>query len=124
MEVSETMTIENDDLTRGVTASAPDTEVLDELIDEIVDLEEYAQTNRKPPRARHYRIRIDKKKYEVDVPGMTGRELLTLAGKVPPSNYMVTQKLIGGQTRKIELDQRADFTTPGVERFMTLPLDQ
>ena len=118
------MSNENDKLTQGVTVSAPDTEVLDELIDEIVDLEEYAQANRKPPRARHYRIRIDKKKYEVDVPGMTGRELLTLAGKVPPSNYMVTQKLIGGQTRKIELDQRADFTTPGVERFMTLPLDQ
>ena len=118
------MSNENDKLTQGVTTSAPDTEVLDEPIDEIVDLEEYAQANRKPPRARHYRIRIDKKKYDVDVPGMTGHELLTLASKVPPSNYMVTQKLIGGQTRKIELDQRADFTTPGVERFMTLPLDQ
>lgn len=118
------MANENDKLTQGSTTAASDTEMLDELVDEIVDLEEYAQGNRKPPRARRYRIRIDKKKYDVEVPGMTGRELLTLAGKVPPSNYMVTQKFIGGQTHRIEIDERADFTTPGVERFMTLPLDQ
>ena len=109
------------DAQNDVTLTNPsDTEVLDELI----DLEEYSRANRKPPRARRYLIRIDKKKYEVQVPSMTGRELLTLAGKTPVSNYMITQKLRGGQTYRIELDEAADFTTPGVERFMTLPLDQ
>jgi len=49
---------------------------------------------------------------------------LTLAGKTPVSSYMITQKLRGGQTHRIELDESADFTTLGVERFMTLPLDQ
>src|SRR5687767_14269010 len=106
------------------STNTPETEVLDELIDEIIDIEEYALANRKPPRAHRYRIRIDKTKYEVKVPSMTGRELLTLAGKSPVSNYMITQKLRGGQTHRIELDESADFTTPGVERFMTLPLDQ
>jgi len=106
---------------------AAETELLEEvveLVEEIIDLEECALANRRPPRARRYRIRIDKKKYEVEVLGMTGRELLTLAGKLPPSNYMITQKFRGGQTKRIDLDERADFTTPGVERFMTLPLDQ
>lgn len=93
-------------------------------IDEIVDVEEYGQANRPVPRARRYRIRIDKKKYDVEVSGMTGRELLTLAGKLPPDGYMITEKLHGGQTNRIGLDERADFTKQGVERFMTLPLDQ
>lgn len=118
------MTSENNNQRERETTASPDTNVLDELVDEIVDLEQFAQANRKPPRARRYRIRIDKKKYDVEASGLTGRELLTLAGKLPPTSYMVTQKLRGGQTRKIELDERADFTTPGVERFMTLPLDQ
>lgn len=115
---------QNEINSKTVTTNPPDTAVLDEPIDEIIDLEEYALANRKPPRARRYRIRIDKTKYEVKVPSMTGRELLTLAGKSPVSNYMITQKLRGGQTHRIELDESADFTTPGVERFMTLPLDQ
>ena len=118
------MTSEKNKQSEREATASPDTNVLDELVDEIVDLEECAQANRMPPRARRYRIRIDKKKYDVEASGLTGRELLTLAGKLPPTSYMVTQKLRGGQTRKIELDERADFTTPGVERFMTLPLDQ
>jgi Multiubiquitin len=99
-------------------------EEVKELLEEIVDLEECALANRQPPRARRYRIRIDKQKYEVEVVAMTGRELLTLAGKLPVTNYMISQKFRGGQAKKIGLDEEADFTTPGVERFMTLPLDQ
>lgn len=29
----------------------------------------------------------------------------------------------GGQVKKIDADEKVDFTRPGVERFMTLPLD-
>ena len=36
----------------------------------------------------------------------------------------ISQKLHGGQVKTIGLDEVADFTCPGVERFMTLPLDQ
>lgn len=100
--------------------SSPD---VDEL-DEIIDLEEYAKSDRKPPRARRYRIRIDKQHHVVETPSMTGRELLTLAGKTPATNYMISQKMRGGEAHRIALDEKADFTTPGVERFMTLPLDQ
>lgn len=94
------------------------------LSDEVIDIEEYAKTGRTPPRARRYRIRIDKQQYTVEVSSMTGRELLALAGKTPVNNYMISQKMRGGEARKIGLDERVDFTTPGLERFMTLPLDQ
>jgi hypothetical protein len=92
--------------------------------DEIIDLEEYAKAERRPPHARRYRIRIDKQYYVVSVSSMTGRELLNLAGKTPATNYMISQKLRNGEARRIGLDEKADFTMPGVERFMTLPLDQ
>lgn len=105
--------------------SNTDKELLEaEVVDEVIDIEEYAKSGRKPPRARAYRIRIDKQIYTVEAQAMTGRELLTLAGKIPVTNYMISQKLRGGQAKKIAYDEKADFTTPGVERFMTLPLDQ
>lgn len=107
--------------------STREVEVLEEainLLEEVIDLEECAKSNRTPPRARQYRIRIDKQYYVVSVAEMTGRQLLELAGKRPPEQYKIYQKLRGGQTKNIGLSEKADFTTPGVERFMTLPLDQ
>src|SRR5262245_58361968 len=84
--------------------------------DDVVDLEQYAREGHRPPRAPRYRIRIDRQYYVVAAPGLTGRELLQLAGKTPPEQYMISQKLRGGQVQRIDLDARADFTTPGVER--------
>jgi len=91
---------------------------------EEVEIEEYGKKNTRPPRAKRYVIRIDKTRYTVTVPRMTGRALLELAKKIPPERYTISQKLHGGQVKTIELDKEADFTAPGVERFMTLPLDQ
>lgn len=91
---------------------------------DVIDVEEYGRAGRAVPPARRYRIRIDKDLYTVDVAEMTGRHLLELAGKNPPAQYAIYEKLRGGATKKIELDEKADFRAPGVERFMTLPLDQ
>lgn len=90
---------------------------------EVIDIEEFAKAGKQPPKDSKYRIRIDKEKYVVDVPGMTGRDLLILAGKNPEQNS-IYEKLRCGQSIKIGLDEMADFTKNGVERFMTLPLDQ
>jgi hypothetical protein len=95
----------------------------DDVVD-LVDVEECGKAKPRPPKARRYRIRIDRERYVVDVPYMTGRGLLALAGKTPPERYTISQKLRGGETRTIGLDDVTDFTEPGVERFMTLPLDQ
>lgn len=99
--------------------------VVEEILsDEIIDIEEYAKNGHKPPKAKRYRIRIDKQHYIVEQSHLSGRELLILAGKQPPEKYMISQKFFGGQVKRINLDESVDFTTPGVERFMTLPLDQ
>ena len=60
--------------------TAPDTV---EEIHEEVEIEVYGKKNVRPPKARKYVIRIDKVKYKVEVPSMTGRQLLVLAGKAP-----------------------------------------
>jgi len=93
---------------------------------EIVDIEEHAtKTNGgKPPKAHHYKIRVDREKFTVDVAEMTGRQILTLAGKTPPERYLLNQKFRHGRVLPIGLDQTVDFTAPGVERFTTLPKDQ
>jgi len=98
-------------------------EVEDELFDE-VEIEIFGKKNEKPPKAKRYVIRIDKVKYTVSVSHMKGRELLELAGKTPPEKYSLSEKLQGGQVKPIGLEDDVDFTRPGVERFMTLPLDQ
>lgn len=91
---------------------------------EIIDLEEFSKENKKPPKNKKYRIRIDRQQYVVDVECMTGREILELAGKTPVEQYQLRQKLRGGQVVKIRLDEKVDFTTHGIEKFMTIPLDQ
>ena len=71
-----------------------------------------------------YHIKIDKQSYEVSTRYITGREILTLAKKIPPEQFELRQKMHGGTTKKIGLDETVDLADPGVERFMTLPLDQ
>jgi hypothetical protein len=88
-----------------------------------VDLEETAKGGGKPPKQTRYRIRVDKDKYDVDVPSMTGREILALAGK-SPEKYELYVKRTGGKLDRIEPDHVVDFSEPGIERFQTLPLDQ
>ena len=89
---------------------------------EVIDLEEHAKSGKKPPRARSYRIRIDRDRFEVEASGLTGRQILGLAGKTP-EGHLLSQKLHGGRVDPIGADQYVDFTTPGVERFQTLALD-
>jgi len=93
-------------------------------VDEL-EVEEFSKVHGgKPPKARKYVIRIDREKFKVSVPQMTGRELLLLASKSPPENWLLNQKLRGGQVIAIGLTTVVDFIAPGVERFMTLPKDQ
>lgn len=95
----------------------------DDLPD-VVDVEEHCKAGKPVPKAKSYRIRIDKGYYVVPTPMLTGREILALAGKTAADQWMLHQKLKGGKTERIGLDDVADFTAPGIERFQTLPLDQ
>jgi hypothetical protein len=92
---------------------------------EELDIEEFSKVHGgKPPKAKRYRIRIDREKYTVEVPEMNGRQILELAKKLPPENWLLNQKLKGGHVKPIGLTDVVDFRTPGIERFMTLPKDQ
>lgn len=95
-----------------------------EEIVEIADLEALAKSDKRPPKAKKYRIRIDKEHFMVEKPSLTGRELLILAGKQPDCYdiFMMIRKI--PKPVKIELDEVVDFTKPGIERFVTLPREQ
>lgn len=91
--------------------------------EEVVDLEEYAKAGKAPPRAKAYRIRIDKQQYVVHVPQLKGSEILALAGKTPDRFKLYQQVRGGGQPQPVKPEQVVDFTEPGIERFKTLPVD-
>jgi Prokaryotic E2 family E/Multiubiquitin len=100
-------------------------EHLSENLEEISDLEALAKSDKKVPKAKKYRIRIDKEHFVVNVPGMTGRQLLVLAGKQPECYdiFQIVRK--NPKPQKIGLDQYVDFScNPGIERFVTLPKEQ
>ncbi len=91
---------------------------------ELIDVEEYFKGNKPIPPGKRYLIRVDTKKVEMDKQIVTGREILEKAGKKPPERFQLNQKLRGGMVKKIGLDESVDLAEPGVERFMTIPLDQ
>jgi hypothetical protein len=94
-------------------------------IDQLIDIETYGKESTKIPTGPkvRYKIRIDGTHYIISKQHVTGRELLQTAGKKPPEGYRLDQKLHGGATKKIELEDNVDLAAAGVERFMTLPLD-
>lgn len=92
--------------------------------DEIIDVEEFSKAGKTPPKGKKYRIKIDREKYVVHQECMTGKELLQLAGKNPPDKFLINQKLKGGKVENIALNEKVCFTTPGIEKFVTLPVDQ
>lgn len=73
---------------------------------------------------RPYVIMIDREQYKVSDRCMTGREILTLAGKIPVERFQLNLRSNGGKVVKIAYDQTICFDEPGIEKFMTIPLDQ
>ena len=88
--------------------------------EEFEDLELCAKEGRKPRCLRRFRIRIDHNYYIARVSHMTGYQLLELAGKCHPERWQIFQK-IRGKEIAIDLDEKVDFTEPGIERFTTVP---
>jgi Multiubiquitin len=97
---------------------------VEEVLDEIVDLEEYAKLGKRPPLSKGYRIRVNGEAFVVHEPTPTGRAILTLAGLLPAENYTLREKLAGQKPQKVGLDQKVDLRRPGVEKFKALPRDQ
>jgi hypothetical protein len=92
--------------------------------EDVIDVEDLAKAGKPVPRGTRYRIRVDKTVIVVDGPTITGREILSKAGRVPPERYQLDQKMRGGALQHIGLNDLVELTTPGIERFLTIPLDQ
>lgn len=93
-----------------------------EILEEIIDLEEWAKADKKPKRAKRYRLRIDKEYKVVEVHSMTGREILALVSKTPET-YLLSQKFRGGRVEPVSADQVVEFHRHQIERFQTLARD-
>jgi hypothetical protein len=88
---------------------------------ELIEIEVYAATRKRKPKARRYAFRVGKTRIEVEDPIITGRRILELAGKVPAEKYILRQVEHGGVLKLIELNDKVDLRAPGVERFRAMP---
>lgn len=86
---------------------------------DVIDVEEFVAAGKVVPKAKQYRIRLDKQQYVVGVEQMTGREILALAGKTSET-FLLRVKAANG-VEPVGADQIVSFLAPGVERFMTIP---
>lgn len=87
-----------------------------------IDLLEHAKANKPVPATGPYKIKVNKDFHVWPKPTITGREILALAGKDATKN--AAYQFVHGKPVRVQLDDTVDLTTPGVERFETLPLDQ
>lgn len=94
------------------------------VVDDIIDLEEYAKAGKRPPLSKGYRIKVNGEPYVLSDPNPTGRAILTVAGLIPVENYKLRVKETGEGLRKVGLDEHVDLRQPGVEKFKALPRDQ
>src|SRR6267142_5401866 len=94
----------------------------EEILEDLIDLEEWVKAKKGPCKAKRYRIRIDKEKLVVTVQEMTGKDILGLVSKTP-DKYLLSQKFHGGRVEPIKPDQVVEFHRCEVERFQTLAKD-
>lgn len=98
--------------------------IREQVLDEIADLEEYARQGKAPPHCRGYRIKVNGDPFVVNERFITGREVLELAGLVPPTDYTLRVKVAGQRLQKVDLDEKVDLRKAGIEKFKALPRDQ
>ena len=94
------------------------------VLDDIIDIEEYAKRGEQPPLAKGYRFKVNGTGYVVHDPIIEGIEVLTIAGFLPAKDHTLWVSLKDGKPRKVELDDKVDLREFGVEKFKALPRDQ
>ncbi len=95
---------------------------VEEVVEELVIIEEYARHGDRPPRAALYRVRIDKGHYEFEISDPTGEQILVKAGKTS-AGYKLYQVFRGKQPIPVAPTEHVDLRAHGVERFTTVPKD-
>ncbi len=93
-----------------------------EIVEEIIDIEEYAKAGKPVHKDKKYRIRVDKDHFVLHHHEITGRAILELVHKTP-DKYRLYQHFHRGQTKVVQPDQVVDLTARGVERFTTMKIE-
>lgn len=89
-----------------------------------IDVAQFANEGKIVPPGQHYKIMVDRQHFTIKQECMEGQEILILAGKTPHDRFQLNQRFKGGKVVKVGYDQKVCFTEPGIEKFMTIPLDQ
>lgn len=82
-----------------------------------VDIENFASQNKKPPKGRKYKVRVNDDKFTFDQECVSGSDILTKAGYAPIECYALYQKLKGCDFEKISTNEKVDLTQLGIEKF-------
>lgn len=86
--------------------------------EEVIDLEEYTKSGQNPPKGKKYKVRIGDDSFVFDHHLVTGKDLLTKAGKIPVECYSLYQKFKGCDFEKISLSETVDLSKSGIEHFV------
>lgn len=71
-----------------------------------------------------YKFKVRSEVFETENQFITGREVLEMAGLVPPSAYKLDLKMKGNRYQEIGLDETVDLSNPGIEKFTYISRDQ
>lgn len=84
---------------------------------DVIDVEQYANLGKKPPKGKKYKVKILDKKYIFKKACVLGEELLKVSGHTPTKCFSLYQKFKGCDFEQIALDEKVDLTKPGIEKF-------
>lgn len=96
-------------------------EKINKDIPEVIDLNDYSKTDRKPPVGKHYQVLVDQELVIFEKEKVSGREILKKADRNPPECFSLYLKRKGCEPDLISLDELVDLTSSGVEIFFTKP---
>lgn len=73
---------------------------------------------------KKFKFMVRNKVFETEKRYITGKEVLEMAGLIPPSAYKLDLKMRGNSYREIGLDDVVDLGDPGIEKFTYISRDQ
>lgn len=73
---------------------------------------------------KKFKFMVRNKVFETEKRYITGKEVLEIAGLIPPSAYKLDLKMRGNSYREIGLDDVVDLGNPGIEKFTYISRDQ
>ena len=88
------------------------------VVEEIVNLEDYAHPNKQPPLSRSYRIRIDGELVKVETHCPTGEMLLSKVGKRPCA-FELIEEFVHHENDVVEPGETVDLRKHGLKGFIT-----